>query len=69
MQLTFLGTAAAEGYPAIACGCDNCTVARRRGGRDLRKRSHAIIDDDLLIDLGPDLLWSVQQFCLLTREE
>lgn len=62
MEITFLGTAAAEGYPAIACSCGNCTVARRRRGRDLRKRSHAMINRDLLIDLGPDLLWSVQEY-------
>lgn len=64
MELRFLGTAAAEGYPAIACGCANCAAARARGGRNLRKRSHAIVDGALLIDLGPDLLWSVQQFGL-----
>lgn len=64
MELLFLGTAAAEGYPALACGCPNCARARERGGRNLRKRSHAIVDGALLIDPGPDLLWSVQQFGL-----
>jgi phosphoribosyl 1,2-cyclic phosphate phosphodiesterase len=64
VELTLLGTAAAEGYPALACGCANCDAARRRGGRNLRKRSHALLDGRLLLDLGPDLLWSVQQFGL-----
>jgi phosphoribosyl 1,2-cyclic phosphate phosphodiesterase len=30
-------------------------VARQRGGRDLRARSAALLNDDLLIDAGPDL--------------
>ena len=31
MKLTFLGTAAAEGYPALWCRCERCTTARERG--------------------------------------
>jgi phosphoribosyl 1,2-cyclic phosphate phosphodiesterase len=54
--LTFLGTAAAEGYPCLFCRCDNCERARRLGGRSLRLRSSALVNDDLLIDLGPDVL-------------
>jgi phosphoribosyl 1,2-cyclic phosphate phosphodiesterase len=61
MELTFLGSGAAEGYPALACDCQNCRVARARGGPHLRKRSHALVDRALLIDLGPDLLWSAQE--------
>lgn len=55
MQITFLGTAAAEGYPNAFCACDNCETARTRGGRNIRHRSSAIIDGQFLIDLGPDL--------------
>jgi phosphoribosyl 1,2-cyclic phosphate phosphodiesterase len=55
MILTFLGTAAAEGYPNAFCRCGNCERARALGGPSLRKRSAALINDDLLIDLGPDL--------------
>lgn len=55
MQLTFLGTAAAEGYPNAFCACANCETARTRGGRSIRRRSSALIDGHLLIDLGPDL--------------
>jgi phosphoribosyl 1,2-cyclic phosphate phosphodiesterase len=54
MRLTFLGTAAAEGYPALWCRCERCRVARQRGGRNLRFRSSLLINDDLLIDPGPD---------------
>ncbi len=54
MNLTYLGTAAAEGIPGIFCACDTCREATRRGGKDLRTRSQAIVDDTLLIDLPPD---------------
>lgn len=55
MQLTFLGTASAESYPSSFCRCDNCERARALGGPSLRRRSAALVDDDLLIDLGPDV--------------
>lgn len=50
MKLFFLGTGAAEGYPAPFCHCDNCELARQRGGRSLRLRSSLLVNDDLLID-------------------
>ena len=56
MQATFLGTAASEGYPDAFCGCANCERARALGGPNLRKRSSLLINDDLLIDLGPDVM-------------
>lgn len=77
MILTFLGTAASEGYPDAFCGCENCGAARALGGPSLRKRSSALLDDVLLIDLGPDvmaaaLMHGVQldrlRYCLQTHE-
>jgi phosphoribosyl 1,2-cyclic phosphate phosphodiesterase len=56
VRLLFLGTAASEGFPDAFCDCDNCRRARELGGPSLRKRSSALIDDRLLIDLGPDLM-------------
>lgn len=56
MELMFLGTAAAEGYPDPFCGCPNCVEARELGGTSLRYRASALIDGQLLIDLGPDLV-------------
>jgi phosphoribosyl 1,2-cyclic phosphate phosphodiesterase len=56
MKITFLGTAAANAYPEAFCRCANCEQARALGGPSLRKRSAALIDDDLLIDLGPDIM-------------
>jgi phosphoribosyl 1,2-cyclic phosphate phosphodiesterase len=77
MRLRFLGTAAAEGYPDPFCDCENCRRARERGGRSLRRRSSALIDDGLLIDPGPDLLAAALhdgfslaglRYCLQTHE-
>lgn len=62
MRLFFLGTAAAEGYPGIFCNCANCNEARAVGGRSQRMRSALLVNDDLLIDFGPDLLASAQRF-------
>ena len=56
MKLQYLGTAAAEGFPAMFCRCDACVRARKLGGRNLRTRSQALIDGKLLIDFNPDSL-------------
>lgn len=61
MKLTFLGTAAAEGCPALFCNCDCCRTARERGGKNLRTRSQSLVNDDLLIDFPPDTLSHLQQ--------
>lgn len=54
MKLTYLGTAAAEGWPAPFCTCEACREARRLGGRNIRTRSQAMVNGDLLLDLCPD---------------
>ena len=55
MKVTFLGTAAAEGIPQLWCRCDGCRIARERGGKHIRCRTATLINDDLLIDAGPDV--------------
>lgn len=55
MQVTFLGTAAGETTPEAWCLCPACDAARQHGGRNVRLRSALLINDDLLIDVGPDL--------------
>ncbi len=76
MIITFLGTAAANAFPEAFCRCRNCTHARILGGPSLRKRSSALINDDLLIDLGPDIMAASQmhgcsldkvRYCLQTH--
>jgi phosphoribosyl 1,2-cyclic phosphate phosphodiesterase len=56
MLITFLGSSAANAYPEAFCRCKNCEQARILSGRSIRKRSAALINDDLLIDLGPDIM-------------
>jgi len=55
MKVKILGTAAATAMPLPFCRCPVCICARSGGGKDIRKRSSALINDDLLIDLSPDL--------------
>jgi phosphoribosyl 1,2-cyclic phosphate phosphodiesterase len=53
-KITLLGTGACEGIPAPFCGCDLCRHARQHGGRDVRRRFGVLIDDETMIDFGPD---------------
>ena len=54
MKLKYLGTAAAEGFPALFCNCEYCKEARKLGGKNIRTRSQSLINDDLLIDFPAD---------------
>lgn len=54
MKFRYLGTAAAEGFPAVFCNCQYCQEARKRGGKNIRTRSQSIINDELLIDFPAD---------------
>ena len=54
MEIQSLGTAAAEGWPALYCDCAICRRARREGGKELRTRTQSIVDGKLLIDFPPD---------------
>lgn len=76
MKLKYLGTAAAEGVPALFCECENCQKARAAGGRNIRTRSQALVNDELLIDFPADtymhmLLHNVPLYriksCILTH--
>ena len=54
MKITYLGTAAAEGAPALFCYCAHCRAARSLGGKNIRTRSQSLLNGDLLVDLPPD---------------
>ena len=78
MIVTFLGTSAANAFPEAFCKCRNCAQARMLGRPSLRKRSAALINDDLLIDLGPDIMAASHmhgcsldnvQYCLQTHPQ
>lgn len=54
MKLTYYGTAAGEAWPGVFCQCPVCRAARQLGGKNIRTRSQALVDEDLLLDLPPD---------------
>jgi phosphoribosyl 1,2-cyclic phosphate phosphodiesterase len=54
MEILILGTAAAEAWPAPFCLCEACEKARKLGGKNIRTRPNALIDNELKIDFGPD---------------
>lgn len=56
MTIRILGTAAAEGWPALFCDCEACRTARSLGGKNIRTRSSLLVDGALKIDLPPDTL-------------
>jgi phosphoribosyl 1,2-cyclic phosphate phosphodiesterase len=40
--------------PAVFCNCETCKEARRLGGKNIRTRSQALVNDELLIDFPAD---------------
>lgn len=62
MKITFLGTAAATSFPLTFCRCKNCEDARRVKGKSIRKRSSLLIDDKILIDMGPDFITALNMY-------
>ena len=54
MKLKYYGTAASEGVPAIFCKCETCIKSKESGGRNIRTRSQALLDGELLIDFPAD---------------
>ena len=54
MEIQYLGTAAAEGLPALFCDCETCKKARDIGGKEVRTRTQSIVDGRILIDFPPD---------------
>ena len=62
--VTILGSAAAEGIPAIFCGCPLCQKAAELGGKDHRFRTAYKINDRVRFDLGPDSIAQEYKFNL-----
>ncbi len=54
MKITFLGTGASEGVPAMFCSCRYCQEIRRRGEQEFRTRTQVLINGDLSIDFPPE---------------
>ncbi|MDD7738898.1 MAG: MBL fold metallo-hydrolase [Fusicatenibacter sp.] len=76
MKLKYLGTAAYEGVPSLFCRCRVCRESMKLGGRNLRSRSQALLNDELLLDFPPDTVlhamrygldWDKITDCLITH--
>jgi phosphoribosyl 1,2-cyclic phosphate phosphodiesterase len=64
MELLFLGTGAAEGYPAIFCNCEACKRARLAGDKDIHSRSSIQLGEKYKIDFPPDSYTQMLRFNL-----
>ena len=53
-EIQILGSAAAEGIPAIFCNCRVCREAWKNGGKDVRLRTAYKLSDTVRVDFGPD---------------
>lgn len=76
MKIRYLGTAAYDAIPALFCQCDTCMRARALGGRNIRSRCQALVNEDLLLDFNPDTVMHFQRdnidcnkidYCLITH--
>lgn len=76
MKIKYLGTAAYEGIPSIFCQCQSCKRALKLGGKNLRTRSSAIVNDEILIDFNADTVshyltykfdFASLKYCLITH--
>lgn len=54
MKLKYYGTGGGGGIPEIFCNCRVCRNAREVGGKEIRTRSQAVIDDKISIDFPVD---------------
>lgn len=53
MRVRLLGTGASDGWPDPWCGCASCAAAVAQGV--LRGQTGLLVDDRLLVELGPEL--------------
>ncbi len=64
MIFTILGTAAAEGWPALWCPCEACEKARELGGSNIRRRAAYQLGEHIHVDFGPDSYTQMLEFGL-----
>lgn len=70
MEILFLGTAAAEGWPGLFCECRYCQRAKSLGGKNIRTRASLLINQKYMIDFNPDAYYHFLKENLdLTRVE
>jgi len=68
VRILLTGTGAADGIPAFAAESRVSNFAREHGGKDIRTRAAAVIDDQLRLDFGPDTFAQVQKLNLHVRD-
>ena len=54
MEIRYLGTGGAEGFPSIFCQCEACRKVRMLLGKNVKTRSCTLVDE-VMIDLSPDI--------------
>ncbi|MHB8637374.1 MAG: MBL fold metallo-hydrolase [Fimbriimonadaceae bacterium] len=59
MKIRLLGTGGADGIPGLFSDSRVSNYARECGGKDVRTRSSALVDDGLKIDFPPDTFYQV----------
>ncbi|MBL8041224.1 MAG: hypothetical protein JNM04_07735 [Chthonomonas sp.] len=64
MKVQLLGTGGADGIPSVFGTSRVSEYAISHGGKDVRTRTAALVDDDLKIDFGPDTLAQIAHFGL-----
>lgn len=64
MKIKLLGTAAFEGIPALFCRCDICQESRKLGGKNIRMRSSALVDNKIGLDFTNDTLAHIHNYNL-----
>lgn len=76
MKIKYFGTAAYEGVPALFCQCETCKRAIKLGGKNVRTRAQALINDEILMDFNADTVahyhkykfdWQKIKYCLITH--
>lgn len=76
MNIQYFGTGAYEAIPSMFCHCRVCQIAREQKGKEMRSRAQALINDEILMDFGPDTVFHYQRFlfdpekikaCLITH--
>lgn len=54
MKIKIYGSGGGESLPGSFCTCEHCRRAKELGGKNIKSLSQTVIDDFLLLDLGPD---------------
>lgn len=62
MVIKFLGTSSSRAIPRANCKCGQC---RSKDKKDKRLRSSILINDEILIDVGPDFLIQKKKYKII----